>query len=160
MISIANNGSSEIDKKSRFNFGIQAFEKILNLFNRITLIGFKARRKFREKDIVDYLGIIRTAYIPLSPVLIEEDKEFIEKEIKELRESIDIYNRKVKGNKIEIVDRLTELEKRFYNSIQNINMYIQLKSDYTRVSKKRDLLEHLEGSEIPELDEDIEQFLD
>jgi hypothetical protein len=39
-------------------------------------------------------------------------------------------------------------------------MYIQLKADYTRASKKIEFKEHLEGSEIPNFDDDDEEEMD
>jgi len=153
---IQNNSSQEFEKKSRFNLGIQAFSEILELFRKVRIIGHKARKRYRNKDIISYLGIIETIYIPLIPVLLPKDKTFIENEIKSLKKSINMFNRTVNGDLVTIVEKLTELEKRLYVSIQNINMYIQLKSDYLRTSKRKEFMEHLEGSEIPELEDDDE----
>ena len=143
------------NKKSKFNIGVIAFEKISFLLNKVTYLGHKTRRKYREKDIIDYLGIIETAYIPLKPIFsgTTDDKD-IEQEIVSLKKNIDVFNRRVSGDKIKLVIRLTELEKKLYIGMQKLKMYIVEDYEKERRSNKRDLMEHLQGSTIPELDDD------
>ena len=151
---ISKSPDNTYEKTSRFNLGIQAFSEILNLFSGVRLNGHKARKKYTDKSIISYFASIETLYIPLKPVLLVKDKDVIEKEIKYFKTVINVFKRKINGDVEQIVDRLTELEKRLYESIQNINMYIQLKSDFIRTSKRKEFMDHLEGDKIPELDED------
>jgi len=144
--------------ESRYNIGLSAFQRILELMDKVTIVGHKARKRYKEKTIIEYLGVLETLYVKVEPVLLKNDKEFIEDEINKLKKYIDAYDRKVSGNKKALVERLTILERRFYNAIQNINMYIQLKADYTRQSKKYQFKEHLEGTEIP-IEDDDEEWL-
>jgi hypothetical protein len=153
-----NNGTSE--KLSRYNLGLAVFGKIIELMDVATRIGHKARKRYKDRTIIEYLGIIETLYTKVEPVLLLKDKGFIEDELKSLKLNIDAYNNQVTGNKVDLVNRLTTLERKFYNAIQNINMYIQLKADYTRASKKIEFKEHLEGSEIPNFDDDDEEEMD
>ncbi len=152
---IQKNNTSK-DKESRFNLGIQAFQRIMEIMDRVSVVGHKARKRYKDKTIIEYLGILETLYVKVGVVLKHKDRIFIEDEIKELKKDIDAYNKKVSGNQVKLVSRLTELERRFYDAIQDINMYIQLKHDYSRQSKKMDFKNHLEGSEIPEFDEEYE----
>jgi hypothetical protein len=150
-----NNGNG-YQPVSRFNLGIQAFQRILEKLQIANDIGNYARRKYKEKTIISYFNSLETLYIPLSPVLLTEDKDFIEKEIKEIKtKNIDTYNLTISGDVVKLVEKLTELEKVMYNSIQKINMYIILDKSFHKTSKKKELEEHLEGSDIPDIDDDF-----
>jgi len=146
------------EKSSRYNLGLQAFQRIIELMDRVTIIGHKARKKFKDRTIIEYLGILETLFVKVETVLLDKDKEFIENELNKIKKEVDAYDNLVSGDRKELVERLTQLERRFYNAIQNINMYIQLKSDYRRHSKKMEFKDHLEGSSIPDFDDDEEDF--
>lgn len=134
---------------SKYNLGMQAFEKILQLMNKATVIGHEARRKYKNKYILDYFSILITLYKPIRPALPDNMRTDIEDKIDNIKNNyIDIFNKRIRGKKTDVVDKLSKLEDDLYDAMQSIQMYIQLSKDFKRISKKGSFMQHLEGSDI------------
>jgi len=142
--------------QSKYNIGMKAFDRIVDLLNDITSLGHMARTRMRNRTIFQYFCAIETAYIPIRPAMKKEDIGFIEEEIKNIKKNdIDMINRIVITNKLKLVDKLTELEKKLYDSMQDIGMYIQLEQIRSKKSARMALKEHIQGTGIPIPDDDF-----
>ena len=142
--------------KSRYCLGVQAFSKILELMDHATHSGHKVRSKLKVTYIIRYFADLETLFIPLRPVLQDNDKKAIEGELKALRKNnIFVYKRRIKGDKTKIVERLTNIEKDLYDAMQNIDMYIVLQKKRSLISRRTQLREHIEGTGIPDLEDEF-----
>lgn len=143
--------SENWQSRSKFFLGEKAFVNINEMLLETLKLGHIARGSMSIGDIIRYFKAIRTTYIPLCPVLNDNDKEAFDNSIKDLIENyIDPYRNTMNIKKgVYIIEELTKLEMLLYMAMQNIDMYIAVTKPIRKKSQVSSFKQMFRGSSTP-----------